>query len=125
MPRPTKFRRVCSLPHAREFRCMGSRTEPVVLTVDEYEALRLIDYEELSQEQCAAFMQVARATVQLIYASARRKIAGALVEGCSLQINGGRYSLCEGKGHCPKGGCTRGSYCKMPHPGQNEPPCKK
>lgn len=62
--------------------------------MEEYEALRLMDYLGLNQEGAAAQMGVARTTVQRIYAQARRKLAVFLVEGRPLQIGGGSYALC-------------------------------
>ena len=62
--------------------------------VEEYEALRLMDYLGLNQKEAAAQMGVARTTVQRIYAQARRKLAVFLVEGRPLQIGGGSYALC-------------------------------
>ena len=63
----------------------------MVLNVDEYEAIRLIDRQGFSQEECSAYMQVARTTVQMIYNSARKKLAAALVDGLPLRIEGGSY----------------------------------
>lgn len=104
MPRPTRCRRVCALPDQIEFgpaepRCCG---EAVVMTVDEYEAIRLIDLGGLTQEQCAAQMDVARTTITGIYDSARKKLADAIVNGRQLRIEGGSYRLCETGAPCPR-----------------------
>jgi predicted DNA-binding protein (UPF0251 family) len=110
MPRPVKFRRVCSLPsHARFGPLGGARAERLVyMTIDEYEAIRLIDREGFTQEECAGQMGVARSTVQGIYDGARKKIAECLVDGKTLVIEGGRYILCEGlEKTCGCGGCNR------------------
>ena len=65
MARPRKCRRICHLPPAREFRPEGEAEGEVTLTLDEVECLRLLDVEGLTQEQCAAQMEVARATAAL------------------------------------------------------------
>lgn len=98
MSRPRKCRRVCEFPQTVMFLPESSNQEApeIILTVDEYETVRLIDKEGLSQEQCGNFMQVARTTVQQIYTSARRKLAAMLVEGLPLRIEGGDYQLCNG-----------------------------
>ncbi len=59
------------------------------MTVDEFEAVRLLDREGLTQEECAARMRIARTTVTSIYDSARKKMADALVYGKRLVISGG------------------------------------
>lgn len=110
MPRPRKCRKVCCLPDNPGFIPIKPRTPQgtVILNVDEYETIRLIDREGYSQEQCGNYMGVARTTVQQIYTSARRKIADALVSGLSLRIDGGDYQLCDGDDSaCPCGGCWR------------------
>ena len=114
MPRPRKCRRVCQIPRAGGFRPVVSEPsgpaavqeeeEAVILTVDEYEAIRLIDREGLSQEECSEYMQVARTTAQLIYNTARKKLADALVLGLPLRIEGGNYRICDGLHE--HGGCT-------------------
>ena len=99
MPRPRKWRHVCSLPNTDRFGPLNvpsNIVEPVIMTVDEYETIRLIDLEGLTQEECAQQMNVARSTVQSIYADARKKLADALVNTKLLRIEGGDYQLCDG-----------------------------
>lgn len=107
MPRPRKCRKVCQLPPVEEFIAKGcAENNYIVLTVDEYECVRLVDYRGFSQEECAEYMQVSRATAQLICDSARRKIASALVNGWGIRIAGGEYRLCDGdEEQCDCGGC--------------------
>lgn len=110
IPRPRKCRKVCQLPRIQEFHPLGPPPcgPAVVLNVDEYEAIRLIDRQGFSQEECSAYMQVARTTVQMIYNSARKKLAAALVDGLPLRIEGGSYQLCDGKEEaCGCGGCRK------------------
>ena len=109
MPRPPKCRRVCCLPTTNEFIPAGSSvsSDSVVLTVDEYETIRLIDKEGLSQEECGEYMKVARTTVQQMYTSARHKIALAIVDGRRLKIHGGHYELCQHKEGFCCGACCR------------------
>lgn len=110
MPRPRKYRRVCDLPRTVAFGPMeGGQGGPgITLSVDEYETLRLIDREGFSQEECGEQMEIARTTVQMIYASARKKVADALVEGRTLLIGGGDFLVCGGES-CFRGcaGCTK------------------
>ena len=95
MPRSAKCRRVCQMPaHCRFAPEQPAHGEAVELTVEEYEAVRLMDYLGLNQEEASAQMGVARTTVQRIYAQARQKLAVFLVEGRPLQIGGGSYALC-------------------------------
>lgn len=112
MPRPTKCRRVCHFPPSLEFFPVqeGELRTPVTLTVDEYETIRLMDLECLSQQECSQWMEVARTTVQRIYESARKKLALALVEGRPLRIAGGDYRLCDGREGCSFDGCFKRMY---------------
>ncbi|MFA5036733.1 MAG: DUF134 domain-containing protein [Candidatus Izemoplasmatales bacterium] len=112
MPRPRKMRRVCCLPESDKF---GPADSPqslentVIMTVDEYETIRLIDFEGLLQEECAVQMNIARTTVQSIYSEARKKMADALVNRKWLFIRGGDFVLCErGTGFCRRHGCGQG-----------------
>ena len=96
MPRPVKHRRVCRMPRNTEFRPVSNPDAvAVILTVDEYEAVRLIDREGYSQEDCALQMEVGRSTVQRIYNSARKKLADALTGGMAIRIEGGDFRLCD------------------------------
>ncbi len=90
MPRPLRCRRIEYLPVYRSFSPDDISTEEIVrMTVDEYEALRLLDDEGLTQETCAVRMNIARTTVTAIYDSARKRVADALVHGKRLLITGG------------------------------------
>jgi len=103
MPRPKKWRKVCRLPDTNRFGPLDSHADAgdiVNMTVDEYETIRLIDLEGLTQEECAGQMSISRTTVQGIYNEARRKLAESLVNGKELQIEGGRYLLCDGGREC-------------------------
>ena len=64
---------------------------PILMALDEYECIRLIDYEGLTQEQCAVQMDAARTTIQALYSSARRKLAQCIVDGRKLHITGGNF----------------------------------
>ena len=108
MPRPPRCRRICGAPQVDTFCPNGcENTEPILLTLDEYEVIRLVDLERQTHEQCAAQMDISRSTVQEIYESARRKIAACLVHGKPLHITGGNYRICGGQeaAHC--GRCCR------------------
>ena len=117
MPRPRKWRNVCCLPENNLFGPLNA-PKPVggmiVMTVDEYETIRLIDLEAMTQEECAERMNVARTTVQRIYNDARRKVAEVLVEGNILKIEGGDIKLCDGSEQLH--GCGR---CLRQRSGQN------
>ena len=110
MPRPRKCRRVCCLPESSLFGPLereGKDLPDVVMSVEEFETVRLIDLNELTQEECAVQMSVARATVQRIYNEARKKLAEMLVNGAPLRIEGGDYLLCQDPGGFPCRGCRR------------------
>jgi len=98
MPRLPRCRRICGVPQVDAF-CPNEceNTEPILLTLDEYEVIRLVDLEQQTHEQCAAQMDISRSTVQEIYESARSKIAACLVHGKPLHITGGNYRICGGQ----------------------------
>ena len=101
MARPQKCRRICNVPQTDSFRPEKHRGEiPIIMTVDEYEVIRLVDLEEKTHEQCALQMDISRSTVQEIYGNARRKLAACIVYGRKLVIAGGNYRVCDGRENC-------------------------
>ncbi len=108
MPRPPRCRRICGIPKIDAFYPSGCEdAEPILLTLDEYEVIRLVDLERQTHEQCAAQMDISRSTVQEICESARRKIAACLVHGKPLHITGGNYRICGGQEAARCGRCGR------------------
>ena len=98
MPRPPRCRRICNAPRVERFGpCDAAESDPILLTLDEYEVIRLVDLEQQTHEQCAAQMDISRSTVQEIYENARRKLAACLVYGKPLHITGGNIRICNGQ----------------------------
>ena len=117
MPRPSRCRRVCCEPDIRGFapdKCCVA--DPVVLLVEEYECVRLIDLKKRTHDQCARQMQISRTTVTEIYEKARFKIADALINGKRLVIDGGNYRVCQESDCC---GCA--GRCPRRSPARSAP----
>ena len=96
MPRPFKCRRVDSEPGVSYFKPRGIPVKAlaeVILTMDEFESLRLADLEGMYQDDAAKRMDVSRQTFGNIIRSAHKKIADALVNGKSIKIKGGVYQM--------------------------------
>ncbi len=98
MPRPKRIRRITEKPAISGFKPYGEtvhkkRNEAIFLLYEEYEALRLCDYDNYNQCDAAALMNISRPTLTRIYISARRKIAQAMVEGRQLIIEGGKVEI--------------------------------
>ena len=92
MPRPYNCRRITGRPAAPIFKPIGIpmlELDEVVMTLDEFEAMRLADLDGLYQEQAAKQMHVSRTTFSRIIEAAHQKIADALVHGKALRIEGG------------------------------------
>lgn len=108
MSRPQKQRCICSIPRVTGFLPQGCEASGSVnLTYDEYEVIRLLDYRQMTQEQCARRMGISRPTVTRIYNDARRKVADMLSNGKALTIGGGDVVVCQsvrpecaGEEHC-------------------------
>ena len=82
MPRPPRCRRICGAPQVDTFCPNGCKdAEPILLTLDEYEVIRLVDLEQQTHEQCAAQMDISRSTVQEIYEAHGARSQSALSTG--------------------------------------------
>ncbi len=90
--RPKKTRWVKCLPGERCFRprCKSiNKLEGVVLSIDEFEAMRLACLKEMKQKDAAKLMQISRPTFSRIVASACKKVTDALVNVKAIRIEGG------------------------------------
>ena len=106
MSRPFKCRRVAFIPGVTYFKPAGiplRDLEEVRLSMEEAEALRLKDLEGLEQEQGAEKMNVSRPTFQRVLASARQKIADALLNGKAIKIEGGNFEIAYHRFRCQSG----------------------
>lgn len=111
MPRPKCCRHVGVMPYKTRFRPEGGTSssclEEVLLSLDEYESLRLADLEGLYQKEAASRMTISRQTFGRIVEVARRKVADVLVNGKILRIEGGPVSIKAGKAaRCPRCHCA-------------------
>jgi predicted DNA-binding protein (UPF0251 family) len=107
MPRPAKLRCVARLPNASLFKPAGipaSGLQSVRLSLEELEAMRLKDLEELEQEDCARQMRISRPTFHRILESARKKVTDALINGKAIQIEGGSFELAQRLFRCGNDG---------------------
>ena len=96
MPRPKQDRKISNPPLMQGFKPFGiprRMLSQVSLLYDEYEAIRLLDYEGMNQDQAAVQMNVSRPTLTRIYEKARKTIAQALVEGNMIMIEGGNVQF--------------------------------
>jgi uncharacterized protein len=92
MSRPQKCRRICNPPKMEGFKPYGMQKcngVSVILKYEEFESIRLIDYDFLSQDFAAKQMNISRPTFTRIYNRALKTIAKAFVEGKAIEIEGG------------------------------------
>ena len=89
-----------------------------ILTIGEFEAIRLKDLENLEQKECANRMDLSQPTFHRLLMSARKKIADCIANGKAIKIEGGEYVMApqiRGKGRGRGGGFARGPggecYC--------------
>ena len=96
MPIETKIRKIHSFPPYAQYkppRIPLSNLKNVTITLEEFEAIKLIDYENMSQREGAKSMNVSQATFNRVLKSARRKISTVLVNGFALTLEGGKNVL--------------------------------
>lgn len=96
MPRPHKYRWISTQPGITYYKPQGiplRMLDEVYLGIDELEAMRLADMEDLSHEDAAVRMNISRPTFGRVVASGRKKVATALVEGKAIRIEGGSVEL--------------------------------
>ncbi len=114
MPRKKCCRKLGILPATRVYRPEGPvnpHEEEVLLSLDEFEAIRLADFSGLYQEESALKMGVSRQTFGRIIESARGKMADMLVNGKTLRIQGGQVAL-EEPLRCGCGRCGNSVECE-------------
>lgn len=96
MPRPRKRRSVRSEPSISYYKPRGvpiGALQEVILSVEELEAIRIADYEGLSQKAAASRLNVSQPTFHRVLKEAHTKVADALVNGKALRIHGGTYEV--------------------------------
>ncbi len=116
MARPTKERVICASPKILLFAPTHIESDDkIILTLDEYEVIRLHDLEHLTQSEVASQMLISRPTVTALLNSAHTKIADALTNGKALKIHGGNCRICEIGSQCPRekseGDCHKRHRC--------------
>ncbi len=83
MPRRRRLRKIVAPPNFTGYRPYGTNDvsgEFIELLYEEYEAVKLADYDLMNHQEASELMGISRPTFARIYESARRKIARALVE---------------------------------------------
>jgi hypothetical protein len=96
MPRPRRIRRIFFEPRVDYFKPAGiplAHLEDNIITRDELEAIRLIDYEKTEQGKAGKKMKISQPTLSRLLASARKKIADALINGKAIKIHGGVFEM--------------------------------
>ncbi len=108
MPRQKRHRFVHREPPISVYKPAGiplKELDEILITLDEYEAIRLADFKGMNQREACSVMHISQPTFHRILASARHKIAKGIVEGHALRIEGGRYILADGSGGFQCTGC--------------------
>ncbi len=89
MPRPCIKRRIQGRPDSSYFKPAGKRMielEETILTMPEFEAIRLVDLNEIPQEKAGKQMQISQSTLSRVLKTSRKKLADAIVHGKAIKI---------------------------------------
>ena len=126
--RPLHCRWVEHEPNVTLFKPQGrpvDSLEQINLTIDELEAIRLADLEELYQEKAAEKMNISRQTFGRIISSAHKKVADALINGKAIFIGGGEFMPLKKSQRMGAGGFCFCPKCKTKIPHQQGIPCQE
>lgn len=118
MPRKKRGRRMLVPPVIKGmsvFGVRGRKAQEVQLLFEEYEAIRLLDYRNMTQEEAAVHMEVSRPTLTRIYEDARNKVAKAFVEGRDLIFRGGNFFFDDEWYRCNSCNASFSSFSKDKH----------
>lgn len=121
MPRPKKSRKIDKPPRMLGYKPFGipaCELKMLSLSLEEYESLRLVNYDGLSQDESAARMDVSRPTFTRIYNNALKTIAQGFIDGKGIEIKGGNYHFDDDWYRCQR--CY-----KLIRGKNNHIPCKK
>jgi len=135
MPRPLRIRRIFFQPRIRHFKPAGvplANLDETILTFEEVEVIRLIDYENTEQSKAAKRMKISQPTLSRILNSARKKLADAVVNGKAIKLQGGKFQMVQprkglglrrigGKGRMGGKASGPGGVCICPKCGYKEP----
>lgn len=101
MVRPRRVRRVSFQPDVTYFKPRGiplGSLEEEILSYEEIESVRLVDFEGIEQEKAAKQMKISQPTLSRLIENARRKIAKAIIKGKAIKIEGGNYRMVQSRG---------------------------
>jgi uncharacterized protein len=96
MPRPRRLRRIFFQPGVTYFKPRGipmRHLDEVVLSFDELEAIRLIDFQELDQKQVAKKMDISQSTLSRLLKQGRKRLSDAIINGKAIKIQGGDFKI--------------------------------
>lgn len=101
MPRPRIRRRIKFMPGVTYFKPAGvpmANLSEIILSIEEYEAVRLVDLENVSQSKAGKQMKISQPTLSRLLQSARKKLSDAIINGKAIKIQGGNYKMVQGTG---------------------------